>query len=672
MKKYLITSAAALALCGLITSCTHDIDGLTPEESVAATYEKAFITAFGQPAPDQTWGFGPSVSTSRAMTRATEAEYSNSYAKSYTDYLNPSVDGKTTNQITISQMQAYTTFTDDYIKTNSTLTNPVYDGSTPIYLGDGKHFRVASDTEIREKFEVNGTWGIYNDVVIYVEGKMHLNGNTLNGPTIVVANGGEVIIDGETNMSNAGRIVVLGGGKISGANGSIFRVNNGNPNYNAGTINYNGELNLNGSNFYNCGTVNVDLLRCTATGQFTNFGQITARTNMDAGDSYNCTIVNACHMTFTGDAGIGTLTLLNNSRLDVGGKAQFNQADQYLYANSMINVGSLYVNATKFFGPANTSDFAIIKTGRVIWVGNFLINQDNNNWKSVQWQDSYDWVYVAQPINPERGTIYVDWDNTQLYNAQGGSKYGDMEWRAIALSNFNYITEATSPVTIPANECTGAGYNTDIEPEGDVVRVVAEDLTASAGNDFDFNDVVFDVELKDNNVVYVYVRAAGGTLPLYLGEGDEAVEVHGLFGKDTNIMINTGAEAKGYANSKDGLAPKGISLRNPLAGQADADNVMQVAKAIKVVVIKNVNGTSTPCELKAEQGEATAKLCVGTDYQYTEGGKTYPCLTERTDIKGQFIYNSDVNSIYRGQSKFPLYVKGIFDDNWYKSTAEPK
>lgn len=672
MKKYLITSTAALALCGLITSCTHDIDGLTPEESVAATYEKAFITAFGQPAPDQTWGFGPSVSTSRAMTRATEAEYSNSYAKSYTDYLNPSVDGKTTNQITISQMQAYTTFTDDYIKTNSTLTNPVYDGSTPIYLGDGKHFRVASDTEIREKFEVNGTWGIYNDVVIYVEGKMHLNGNTLNGPTIVVANGGEVIIDGETNMSNAGRIVVLGGGKISGANGSIFRVNNGNPNYNAGTINYNGELNLNGSNFYNCGTVNVDLLRCTATGQFTNFGQITARTNMDAGDSYNCTIVNACHMTFTGDAGIGTLTLLNNSRLDVGGKAQFNQADQYLYANSMINVGSLYVNATKFFGPANTSDFAIIKTGRVIWVGNFLINQDNNNWKSVQWQDSYDWVSVAQPINPERGTIYVDWDNTQLYNAQGGSKYGDMEWRAIALSNFNYITEATSPVTIPANECTGAGYNTNEEPDENTVRVIAEDLTASAGNDFDFNDVVFDVELKDNNVVYVYVRAAGGTLPLYLGEDDEAVEVHGLFGQDTGIMINTGGTTKGYANCIDNLAPKGISLRNPLAGQADATNVRQVAKAIKVTVIKKVNGTSTPCLLKAEQGEATAKLCVGTDYQYTEGGKTYPCLTERTDIQGKFIYESELNSEYRLKPKFPLYVKGVFGDDWYKSTAEPK
>ena len=72
MKKYLITSAAALALCGLITSCSHDIDGLTPEESVAATYEKAFITAFGQPAPDQTWGFGPSIAkaATRGGTRA--------------------------------------------------------------------------------------------------------------------------------------------------------------------------------------------------------------------------------------------------------------------------------------------------------------------------------------------------------------------------------------------------------------------------------------------------------------------------------------------------------------------------------------------------------------------------------------------------------------------------
>lgn len=673
MKKYLITSAAALALCGLITSCSHDIDGLTAEESVVATYEKAFITAFGQPAPDQTWGFGPSISTSRAMTRATETEYRNSYAKSYTDYLNPSVDGKTTNQITISQMQAYTTFTDDYIRTNSTLTNAVYNGSTPIYLGDGKHFRVASDTEIREKFHVNGTYGIYNDVVIYVEGKMHLNGNTLNGPTIVVANGGEVIIDGETNMSNAGRIVVLGGGKISGTNGAIFRVNNGNPNYNAGTINYNGELNLNGSNFYNCGTVNVDLLRCTATGQFTNFGQITARTNMDAGDSYNCTIVNACHMTFTGDAGIGTLTLLNNSRLDVGGRAQFNQADQYLYANSMINVGSLYVNATKFFGPANTSDFAIIKTGRVIWVGNFLINQDNNNWKSVQWQDSYDWVNVAQPINPARGTIYVDWDNTQLYNAQGGSKYGDMEWRAIALSNFNYITEATSPVTIPASECTGAGYNTNVEPSGDEVRVIAEDLTASSSNDFDFNDVVFDVKLHPTfaDKVLITLRAAGGTLPLYIGEGNEAVEVHEKFERNTGIMINTGGAAKGYANCEDGLTAEGFALTNPLVGQEGANNVKQVAKAIKVRVMKNVNGTNVECELKAEQGEATAKLCVGTDFKYTEGGKTYPCLTERTDIKGQFKYMPENNHPHKGEGKFPLYVQKIFGDDWYQSAAEP-
>lgn len=663
-----MTSAAALAICGLITSCTHDIDYESSAQStVVKKYEEAFVTAFGQPDPTQEWGFGSSTAASRAMTRATEEEYRNSYAKSYTDYLNPSVDGKTTNQITISQMQAYTTFTDDYIRTNSTLTNPVYDGPTPIYLGDGKHFRVASDTEIREKFEVNGTYGIYNDVVIYVEGKMHLNGNTLNGPTIVVANGGEVIIDGETNMSNAGRIVVLGGGKISGANGAIFRVNNGNPNYNAGTINYNGELNLNGSNFYNCGTVNVDLLRCTATGQFTNFGQITARTNMDAGDSYNCTIVNACHMTFTGDAGIGTLTLLNNSRLDVGGRAQFNQADQYLYANSMINAGSLYVNATKFFGPANTSDFAIIKTERVIWVGNFLINQDNNNWQSIRWQDSYDYAYVAQPINPARGTIYVDWDNTQLYNGQGGSKYGDMEWKAIALSNFNYITEATSPVTIPASDCTGAGYNTNPDPDPDpdpssgTVRVICEDLSVTQASDWDFNDVVFDVQLAENNTkVKITLLAAGGTLPLAIGGADaeDYHEVHAEFaeanpdkGITTSTMINT------RPGEKEKYKKATFYLNVKEEWKAGATNevdglVKAVAKNMPVEVYKMENGTKTWVLMKCDKGEPAAKIAVGQEYDWCD---------ERTDIRDEYTASN------RGQSFpcFNLYVKKILGDGWY-------
>ena len=74
MKKYLLTSAAALAFCGLFTSCTHDLgyDESSAQNSVMKTYEQAFITAFGQPDPNQEWGFGTtSVASTRAMTRVT-------------------------------------------------------------------------------------------------------------------------------------------------------------------------------------------------------------------------------------------------------------------------------------------------------------------------------------------------------------------------------------------------------------------------------------------------------------------------------------------------------------------------------------------------------------------------------------------------------------------------
>ena len=65
MKKYFLTSAAALAFCGLFTSCTHDLgydeEAAAAQNSVMKTYEQAFITAFGQPDPNQEWGFGTSL-----------------------------------------------------------------------------------------------------------------------------------------------------------------------------------------------------------------------------------------------------------------------------------------------------------------------------------------------------------------------------------------------------------------------------------------------------------------------------------------------------------------------------------------------------------------------------------------------------------------------------------
>ena len=76
MKKYLITGMAAIVFCGAFTSCSHDLDsggGGTAANSIEETYEKAFITHFGEPAPTQTWGFGSSSSAARALTRGHNA-----------------------------------------------------------------------------------------------------------------------------------------------------------------------------------------------------------------------------------------------------------------------------------------------------------------------------------------------------------------------------------------------------------------------------------------------------------------------------------------------------------------------------------------------------------------------------------------------------------------------
>ena len=78
MKKYLMTGIAALALGGIITSCSHDMDqykGGNTTENIKKTYENAFVETFGQPAATQTWGFGSAtVAGTRGGTRANPGE----------------------------------------------------------------------------------------------------------------------------------------------------------------------------------------------------------------------------------------------------------------------------------------------------------------------------------------------------------------------------------------------------------------------------------------------------------------------------------------------------------------------------------------------------------------------------------------------------------------------
>ena len=437
-----------------------------------------------------------------ASHRATEAE-APQYAKTLNDYLNPAGN---TAQITVEEMKAYGTFTDADIDINATLTNaqkyvwnPEKNDNDIIWVADGKHFRVAKETTITKKFEVNATYGIYNDVVIYVEGKMHVNGNTLNGPTIVVADGGELIIDGNTSCTNAGRFIIMAGGKMTGTDGKLWDNSNGSYCYNAGTIKFNGIMNLNGTNFYNNGTVDVDVLTGTAGNtKFTNFGKITANTNSYNSSAFNQTWVNGCYVHFKSGAGLGPSIMLSGSRFDIDGECRDATGTIEMHSQSQLKVGGkLFANNLTINGPTNNSEYAIVKIGGLATWGGGL--QTNNR-------------------------VFFDFDPNEVYDNNNPSNKHSEQNRNAVLGYIHYwVNEknALNEITIPEG-CGGtAGFNPEgnegdeviPEPESFSMRYCFEDNFPTPG-DYDFNDVVLTVTptLNDKTLtIKVSLDAVGGT-----------------------------------------------------------------------------------------------------------------------------------------------------------------
>ena len=92
-KKYLFAGAVALFAGVALTSCSHDFDdeGSADVDAVVEKYNRIFIETFGQPAPNQDWGFGDSgTAAARRMTRSgnTSGNYT-SYPATHT-YTNAS------------------------------------------------------------------------------------------------------------------------------------------------------------------------------------------------------------------------------------------------------------------------------------------------------------------------------------------------------------------------------------------------------------------------------------------------------------------------------------------------------------------------------------------------------------------------------------------------------
>lgn len=132
-------------------------------------------------------------------------------------------------------------------------------------------------------------------------------------------------------------------------------------------------------------------------------------------------------------------------------------------------------------------------------------------------------------------------------------------------------------------------------------RVACEDLGTT--DDFDFNDVVFDVvsnsywngyKNQKEDYTIITVRAAGGTLPLYLKVGDVKKEVHDLFGVSRTTMVNT----------NNGTVSRPIVQFTVPGSVSPRQVAVIVEQAAKEIV------------LKAEEGAAPQKICVKTTFEW--------------------------------------------------------
>ena len=163
------------------------------------------------------------------------------------------------------------------------------------------------------------------------------------------------------------------------------------------------------------------------------------------------------------------------------------------------------------------------------------------------------------------------------------------------------------------------------------IRIIAEDLSASEGSDFDFNDVVFDVKYgyPEWNKTTIILQAAGGKLPLRIGVLDEEHEVHKLFGVSLNTMVNT----------EDWTAHK-----DPVTFTIDVQYGSGNIEDLPIWVQKG----SDWVKLTAPQGKAASKIAVSTDYKWVK----------------------ELQDISKAYKKFNKYVNSGKQAEWWKDSKK--
>ena len=248
------------------------------------------------------------------------------------------------------------------------------------------------------------------------------------------------------------------------------------------------------------------------------------------------------------------------------------------------------------------------------------VNNFNNGNGSIMLMVNSGTSYFAYK-NSQDGGNYYDVKNTdyKIFNIPDYGYYVCFDFQAHG-QNPNEKVAADGIFTdwivkiVPATRKDSDNNNTGNEqpaedPEYNVslatMRIMCEDLGRT--DEFDFNDVVFDVKYITNKKAEITVLAAGGKLPVYIGDRSLGNEIHALYGVSLSTMVNTNrSHLEGFVASSEVIA------KDPVIFYIDVKSTNP--NDIPVYVGED---QETGYELSANEGVPPQKICVPTEVDWS-------------------------------------------------------
>ena len=580
--------AAALLMGASFTSCSSDNDLYDPQANATKflqAYESAFIEVFGTPAANQTWGFGNAAAS--RMTRANEGEtvpqtepYHN---MNHNEWADPD-----------KEFGGYVV--PDPLTADQKAVVAAYFQSVPNLTYEDPHLR---------HFFVQQ---------VYKGGKVDA-GQVRNTTEGITAANGTKYDSGNMNLLSVGQ--------------NNIHINN----FNAGS----------------CSTSNV-LDNGQHVGGSSHTDQITLMVNIDDTScfGYHETGSSTQHNNKAALVSWQTIRDWANANGLNGNCLADDWNRSFLGFDLAIKEGAQAQSdvAAKYNDGPESYFYAKIGGEIVTIDGNANILSDNQN---IYYLSTNTNMYVAAEYKTiSDGQIQAEY----RVNGQYIGKYIDVDY-LMSLINDGWLPVKDKCFREWVKVGKSDGYYSDwivtltkaerqIPEDKPDYRIIAEDLTvADSGNDFDFNDVVFDVyyDKNDDTKATVRLQAAGGTLPLEIRDAaGVAHEVHEVYGVKTTDMVNTGAGP----NKNDKFYEFDVTINK---NDPDGDD------GLKIFVNKGGNNPEQLnfIELTAEVGHVAAKVKVDD---------TYVWCRERVDIETvyqnfpDYVQHPENYAPTRGKSKW--------------------